>query len=79
MNLQIRDNVILMIIMFILYVRGFHLVGIEPKRYRCYPGCYPTIEINCRRNTDIIKARKFYFIHLRSDLKNSALTEKSFQ
>ena len=27
----------------------------------------------------IIKARKFYFIHLRNDLKNSALTEKSFQ
>ena len=38
-----------------------------------------TIEINCPRHTDIIKARKFYFIHLMSDMKNSALTEKTFQ
>ena len=38
-----------------------------------------TIEINCLWHTDIIKVRKFYFIHLRSDLKNSGLTEKSFQ
>ena len=51
---------------------GFIPLGSNPSANVAIRGAVSLpIEINCLSHTDIIRARKFYFIHLRSDLKNS--------
>ena len=59
---------------------GFIPLGSNPSANVAIRAVSFTIEINSHQHTeDIIKARKFYFNYQRIDLKNSALTEKSFQ